>query len=73
MDEGLEDRLLECIFGIFSIVCNPEEHEENTPGMSVAEFNECPFMPGLRLRKKHFFPRGGFRRLGCAFQVCPPI
>src|ERR1700678_3649756 len=64
MDEGVKNRVLESILGIFSIVCNPEECEENAPGMSVAEFNECPFVPGLRLRKKHFFPRGGFQRLG---------
>src|ERR1700689_3554279 len=73
MDEGLENRLLECILGIFSILCDSGECEENTPGVAIAKLNECPFVSCLRRRKKHFFLRRGFHNFGRAFQLCSPI
>jgi len=41
VNKGIHNSLLERILGIFSILCNSGESEENAPGVAIAELNEC--------------------------------
>ena len=42
MDKGVKNRLLESILGIFSILCNSGEDEQNTSGVTIAKVSRTP-------------------------------